>query len=74
MLREGDIILRVSNGAKVITEAVGTYPLRLSLGFRLDLKDRYYVPVAIQNLIFVSVLAQIDFNFSFNNDFYSIYL
>ena len=31
-LREGDIILRIGNGAKITVEAVGTYPLRLSLG------------------------------------------
>ena len=63
------MILRIDNGAKIIAEAVGTYPLRLSSGVRLDLKDCYYVPVASQNLIFVSVLAQEGFEISFNKDF-----
>ena len=68
------MILRISNGAKVAAEAVGTYPLRLSSGVRLHLKDYYYVPVASQNLISVSVLAQEGFEIYFNKDFYCIYL
>ena len=54
---EGDIILLVGNEAKVAAEAIDTYPLRLSSGFRLDLKDRYFVPIASQNLISISMLA-----------------
>ena len=38
-LREGDMILRIDNGAKVATEAIGTYSFRLPFGVRLDLKD-----------------------------------
>ena len=56
-LREGDMILWVGNRAKITVETVGTYPLRLSSDFRLDLKDYYFVPIASRNLIFVSVLA-----------------
>ena len=56
-LREGDITLWIGNGAKVATEAIGIYPLRLSSDFRLVLKDCYYVSVASRNLIFVFVLA-----------------
>ena len=73
-LREGDMILRVGNGAKVAAETVGTYPLRLPSSVRLNLKDCYYVPVASRNLISVSVLAQEDFEISFNKNFCSIYL
>ena len=68
------MILRVSNEAKVAAEAIGTYPLRLSSGIRLDLKECYYIPIASRNLIFVSILAQEGFEISFNKDFYSIYL
>ena len=68
------MILQISNGARVATEAIGTYPLWLSSDFRLILKDCYYIPVASQNLIFISVLAQEDFIFNFNKDFCSIYL
>ena len=56
-LREGDMILQIGNGAKVTTEAIGTYLLRLLSDFRLDLKDYYYIFVASQNLIFISMLA-----------------
>ena len=45
-LREGDMILQIGNRAKVAAEVVGTYPLRLPSGFRLDLKDCYFVPIA----------------------------
>ena len=68
------MIFQIGNGAKVATEAVGTYFLQLLSSIRLDLKDCYYVAVASQNLIFNSVLAQEGFKISFNKDFYSIYL
>ena len=51
------MILQVGNGVKVTAKAVGTYPLWLLSGVRLDLKDYYYILVASQNLIFVSILA-----------------
>ena len=73
-LREGDVILWIDNGAKVIVEAVGTYSLRLPLEFRLDLKDCYFILVASQNLIFMFMLAQEGFEFNFNKNFYFIYL
>ena len=68
------MILRIGNGAKIAAEAIGTYPLRLLSAVRLDLKDCYYISVASQNLISVSVLAQEGFKIYFNKDFYSIYL
>ena len=68
------MILQISNGAKVTVEAVGTYLLQLPSEFKLDLKDYYFIPVACQNLIFVSMLAQDDFDFNFNKDIYFIYL
>ena len=51
------MIFRIGNGAKIAAEVVETYPLRLPSGVRLDLKDYYYISVASQNLISVSVLA-----------------
>ena len=71
-LRKGDMILRIGNEAKIATEAIGTYPLQLPSGVRLDLKDCYYILVANRNLISMSVLAQEGFEISFNKDFYSI--
>ena len=66
------MILRIDNRAKITAEAVGTYPLRLPSGFKLDLKDCYFIPIANRNLIFISMLAQDGFDF--NQDFYFIYL
>ena len=60
------MILRIGNGAKIAAEAIGIYPLRLLSAVRLDLKDCYYISVASQNLIFVFVLGQKDFEISFN--------
>ena len=59
----------IDNGVKVTAEAVGTYSLRLSSEFRFDLKDYYFILVASQNLIFISVLAQDGFDFNFNKNF-----
>ena len=56
-LRDGDMILRIENGARVVAVAVETYPLRLTLGLDLVLRDCYYVPAASMNLISVSCLA-----------------
>ena len=56
-LRDGEMILRIRNGARVAIVAVGTYPLRLPLGLNLFLRDCYYVPAASRNLISVSCLA-----------------
>ena len=56
-LREDEITLRIGNGARVAAVAIGTYPLRPSLGLSLLLKDCYYVPASNKNLISISVLA-----------------
>ena len=56
-LRDGEMILRIENGARVATVAVKIYSLRLSLGLDLDLRDCYYVPAASRNLSSVSCLA-----------------
>ena len=68
------MILQIDNRAKVAAEVIGTYPLRLPSEFRLDLKKYYFIFVASQNLIFVSLQAQDGFEFNFNKDFYFIYL
>ena len=68
-LRKGDMIFLVDNGVKITAEAVGTYPLQLSLEFRLELKDYYFISIASQNLIFIFVLAQDGFDFNFNKIF-----
>ena len=71
-LKKDDMILQIDNGAKIIAEVMILF--RLSSKFRLDLKDCYFISVASQNLISVSMLAQDGFKFNFNKNFYSIYL
>ena len=56
-LRDGDMIFCIGNRARVAVVAVGTYPLRLSSGLDLVLKDCYYVPAASRNLISVLCLV-----------------
>ena len=73
-LKHSEMILWVSNGARIAAEAIEIYPLRLLSDFRLVLKDCYYILVASWNLIFVYVLVQKNFTFNFNKDFYLIYL
>ena len=63
-LREGEITLRIGNGARVAAVVIETYTLQLSLGISLILKDCYFVPIASRNLIFVSMLAQDNYNFN----------
>ena len=72
-LRDGDMILRIENGARVAAVAVGTYPLRLRLGLDLVLRDYYYVPAASRNFISVSCLAQEGYVISFHNDHCNIF-
>ena len=72
-LREGEITLSVSNGARVVAVAVETYSLWLPLGFSLLLKDYYYVPVTSKKLISISILAQDNYNFYFNKNMCLIY-
>ena len=67
-LRDGEMILRIENGARVATVAVETYPLRLPLGLHLVLRDYYYVPAASRNLISVSCLAQEGYVIRFHKD------
>ena len=67
-LRDGEMILRIKNGASIATVALGTYPLQLPSGLDLVLKDCYYVPATSRNLIFVSCLALEGYVISFLKD------
>ncbi|KAG7572396.1 Integrase catalytic core [Arabidopsis suecica] len=66
-LEEGQVDLRVANGAKVSALAVGTYSLSLPSGMVLELKNCYYVPAINKNIISVSCLDMEGFNFSIKN-------
>ncbi|KAG6494607.1 hypothetical protein ZIOFF_042367 [Zingiber officinale] len=56
-LNKGERNILVRNGNKVPVEAVGTLPLVLESGFKLDLFDTFYVPSITRNLILVSRLV-----------------
>ena len=66
-LAKGEVDLRVGNGAKVATLAVGTYCLSLPSGLLLDLNNCYYVPSMNRNLISISVLDSEGYNFVIKN-------
>ena len=65
--------LRVDNRAKITAVAIGTYHLWLLSDFYLELRDFYWVIFASRNLIFISSLAQDDYEISFNKDHCTIY-
>jgi len=73
-LRDGEMIQRIRNGARVAVVAVETYPLRLSLELDLFLRDCYYVPAASRNLISVSCLVQEGYVIIFHKDHCNIFL
>ncbi|KAL3497596.1 hypothetical protein ACH5RR_040328 [Cinchona calisaya] len=71
MLAKGEVDLRVGNGANVAALAVGTYCLSLPSGLVLELKDCYYVPSLIRNIISISCLDTDDFVIMQKNKCYS---
>jgi len=66
-LEEGQVDLRVANGAKVSALAVGTYSLSLPSCMVLELKNCYYVPAINKKIISVSCLDMEGFHFSIKN-------
>ena len=66
------MILHIKNGARVAAVAMETYPLQLSSGLDLVLRDCYYVLTASRNLISISCLAQEGYVISFLKDHYNI--
>ena len=72
-LRKYEVTLRVGNGTRVDTLAMGTYPLWLLSDFSLILRNYYYVPTASRNSISILILAQDGYIFNFDKDYYLIY-
>ncbi|KAK9019154.1 hypothetical protein V6N11_034193 [Hibiscus sabdariffa] len=62
-LAKGDD-LRVGNGARVVALAVGTYVLSLPSGLVLNLENCYFVPSLTKNIISVSCLDKIGFEWN----------
>ena len=63
ILEDGEVDLRVGNGAKVAALAVGTYEVTLPSGLLLVLNNCYYVPALSRNIISISCLDNEGFNF-----------
>ncbi|KAM1860923.1 hypothetical protein ACFX13_013031 [Malus domestica] len=57
-LRNGEMVVRVGNGTKISTKAIGTYMLNLPSGEVLELKNCLYFPSCIKNLISISKLLR----------------
>ena len=67
-LAKGEVDLRVGNGARVATLAVGVYDLTLLSGLVFQLKNCYHVPVVSRNIISVSCLDVDGFHFIIMNN------
>ncbi|KAL0463268.1 UNVERIFIED_CONTAM: hypothetical protein Slati_0214400 [Sesamum latifolium] len=55
-LSKDDVVLRLGDGKAVAAEAVGTVNLVISDRVRLELKDYYFVPSMIKNIISIPLL------------------
>ena len=73
ILEDGEVDLRVGNGAKVDALAVGTYEVTLPSGLLLVLNNCYYVPALNRNIISISCLDNEGFNFLIFDKKFSIY-
>ncbi|KAL0445606.1 UNVERIFIED_CONTAM: Copia protein [Sesamum latifolium] len=59
-LSKDEMILRLGDGKAVVAEAAGSLSLVISDHIRVELKDCYYVPIMIKNIISVPVLENDD--------------
>ncbi|VFQ73421.1 unnamed protein product [Cuscuta campestris] len=73
-LTEGEIQLKVGNGALVNALAVGTYSLSLPSGLVLQLNNCLFVPSMSRNIISVSCLDKAGFSFVVKDKTLSNYL
>jgi hypothetical protein len=70
----GELDVRVGNGAKVVTIAVGTFHLSLSSGLVLKLNNCYCIPILCKNIISSSCLEEVDgYEIIIKNKYCSIY-
>ena len=72
-LTEGEVDLRVGNGASVAALKIGDYSLSLLLGLVILLKNCYFVPAMSRNIISVSCLDIDEFSFIIQNNMISIH-
>ncbi|KAK4407796.1 Retrovirus-related Pol polyprotein from transposon TNT 1-94 [Sesamum angolense] len=70
-LSKDEVVVRLGNGKVVAVEAVGIINLVVSDRVRLELKDYYFVPSMIKNIISIPLLDNASFEFLINkNCFY----
>ncbi|KAL0463119.1 UNVERIFIED_CONTAM: hypothetical protein Slati_0199500 [Sesamum latifolium] len=73
-LSKDEMILRLGDGKAVAVEAVGSLHLVVSNHIRIDLKDCYFVPSMVKNIISIPLLDSEGFKFSINKSyFYLVY-
>ena len=72
-LNKGEVELRMRNGARVVAIALGSVNLKLPSGDFLSLKECYYVPCIVKNIISVSCLDKMSYVLTFINKCCSIY-
>ncbi|KAL0304978.1 UNVERIFIED_CONTAM: hypothetical protein Scaly_3000500 [Sesamum calycinum] len=70
-LRKDEMILKLGDGNVVAAEAIGSLNLVISDHIRIELKNCYYVPSMIKNIISIFVLDNDGYAFTINkNSFY----
>ncbi|KAL0328098.1 UNVERIFIED_CONTAM: Retrovirus-related Pol polyprotein from transposon TNT 1-94 [Sesamum calycinum] len=70
-LSKDEVVLRLGDGKAVAAEAVGIINLVVSDPVRLELKDSYFIPSMIKNIISILLLDNAGFEFLINkNCFY----
>ncbi|KAL0324654.1 UNVERIFIED_CONTAM: hypothetical protein Scaly_2432500 [Sesamum calycinum] len=67
-LSEDEMILRLGDGKAVSAEAVGSLNVVISDHIRIELKDCYYVPSMIKNIISIPVLDNNGYAFKINKN------
>ncbi|KAL0440121.1 UNVERIFIED_CONTAM: hypothetical protein Slati_2495100 [Sesamum latifolium] len=69
-LSKDEVVLRLGDGKAVTAEAVGTVNLVISDRVRLELKDCYFVPSIIKNIISIPLLDNASFEFLINKNYF----
>ncbi|KAL0448222.1 UNVERIFIED_CONTAM: Retrovirus-related Pol polyprotein from transposon TNT 1-94 [Sesamum latifolium] len=69
-LSKDEMILRLGDGKAVAAEAVGSLRLVVSNHIRIDLKDCYFVPSMVKNIISIPLLDSEGFKFLINKSYF----
>ena len=72
-LKQGEVSLRVGNGAMVAASAIGTFFLKMTSGHVISLNDCLFVPSAVRNIVSISCLCKDNYEFYFRNKICNIY-